>query len=90
MVLVFGIAQAGFCDVTYSAKSTVKQSNAQEVIKLDVLPVIKINHTDVPTEVNNPSTYVAPLIAPAQQNKPVLNFNLNNIKNVKNIETKKN
>ena len=82
-VFIFIIATKGYCDVTYSAKSTAHQTNAQEVIKLDVLPIIKINHTDVPTEVNNPSTYVAPLIAPAQQDKPTLNFNLNNIKNVK-------
>lgn len=82
-IIVFTVTTKGYCDVTYSAKSTVHQSNAQEVIKLDVLPVIKINHTDVPTSVDNPSTYVAPLIAPAQQDKPVLNFNLNNIKNIK-------
>jgi len=82
LILTVGLATEGFCE-QYSAKSTVNETNAQDVIRLDVLPVIKLNHNEVPTHVNNPSTYVAPLINPAQQEKPMLNFNLNNIKNVK-------
>jgi len=83
-IFLLTVASKGYCDVKYGAASTTTQSNAQEVINLDVLPVIKINHTDVPTTVDNTTTYIAPVIAPAQQQeKPSLNFNLNNIKNIK-------
>lgn len=74
----------GFCaqNVTYSAKSTVTEDNAQEVIKLEVIPVIDVNNKPV-KNFKNDSVYVAPLINPAQEKKPTLNFNLNNIKNIK-------
>ena len=36
-----------------------------------------------PTKIDDTSTYVAPLIQPAQQENPSLNVNLNNLKNIK-------
>ena len=77
------IASKGFCDVTYSAKSTVSENNNQEVIKLDVIPIIDVGQNGHNRVIKDNPVYVAPLIEPAQENKPTLNFNLNNIKNVK-------
>ncbi|MCQ2957387.1 MAG: DUF3568 domain-containing protein [Candidatus Gastranaerophilales bacterium] len=85
LVLVFGISQAGFCDVTYSAKSTVKQdNNSAEVIRLDVRPIVDLtNQGGIGPDVRPTPAYVAPLILPSNEDKPALNFNLNNVKNVK-------
>ncbi len=85
-VIILGGSQEALGDVTYSAKSTVTNTNSHEVIRLDVLPVVKINTNPIShgIDASTTSTYVAPLIAPAQQQeKPTLNFNLNNIKNAK-------
>lgn len=79
-LLCFNVAQA---DTSYSAKSTVTEENAQEVIRLDVLPVIETNVNNPANKIKNNPVYVAPLIEPAKIEKPSLNFNLNNIKNVK-------
>ena len=81
--LLISFANNAFADTTYSAKSTVTENNAQEVIRLDVLPVIETNKNIRPVHVKNNPVYVAPLIEPAKTEKPTLNFNLNNIKNVK-------
>ena len=73
-----------YADVTYSAKSTITEDNAMEVINLDVIPIIELNTNNRPRKnINDNSTYVAPLIMPAQQENPSLNLNLNNIKNIK-------
>lgn len=76
-------SQIVFADTTYSAKSTVINENNQEVIRLDVLPVVKTNYNNQNTSIKNMPVYVAPLIEPAKPDKPTLNFNLNNIKNLK-------
>ena len=82
LIFAFCIASKGFCDVTYNAKSTASQDGNQEVIRLDVIPIIDAGRDTTPVIKDSP-VYVAPLIAPAQENKPSLNFNINNIKNVK-------
>lgn len=77
-------SSAVYADVTYSAKSTITEDNAMEVINLDVIPIIELNTNNRPRKnINDNSTYVAPLIMPAQQENPSLNLNLNNIKNIK-------
>jgi len=80
---IFCITQTAFADVKYSAKSTVSEENAQEIIRLDVIPILDINRNNQPGTIKDNSTYVAPLIQPAQSEKPSLNLNLNNLKNIK-------
>ena len=78
------MASSAFCDETINVKSTAKETNKQEIIQLEVIPVVDTYHNPINTEkINKNPVYVAPLIAPAQEEKPTLNFNLNNIKNVK-------
>ncbi len=81
---LFAFSSVGFCDVTYKVKSTATEENPQEVIQMDVIPIIDANQNIRPrADINKNEVYVAPLIAPAQQDKPILNFNLNNVKNIK-------
>ena len=77
------ISSNAFADTTIKAKSEVTEQNAMEVINLDVIPIIDVNTNRGPKIIDNDSTYVAPLIQPAQQENPSLNLNLNNIKNIK-------
>ena len=50
---------------------------------MDVIPVLEVNQQSEPKVINNNKEYYDTLIAPAQETKPTLNFNLNNIKNIK-------
>ncbi len=80
---LFCISSRGFCDVTYNAKSTVSQDNKQDIIKMDVIPIIDVMPARNNKRISDTPIYVAPLISPAREKDPTLNFNLNNIKNIK-------
>ena len=58
------------------------QTNNDE-IKMDSIPVLEVNQHTEPKTIKTNKEYYAPLIDPAQERKPTLNFNLNNIKNIK-------
>lgn len=50
---------------------------------MDSIPVLEVNPNSAPKIINTNTTKYDSFIAPAQENKPTLNFNLNNIKNIK-------
>ena len=54
-----------------------------EEIKLDSIPVLEVNQNLAPKIINTDTTKYDTFIEPAQETKPTLNFNLNNIKNIK-------
>ena len=58
------------------------QTNSDE-IKMDSIPVLEVNQHTEPKTIDTNKEYYAPLIDPAQERKPTLNFNLSNIKNIK-------
>ena len=82
-VLGMFFSQYVLADTTYSVKSTVKENNSQDVIRLDVLPVVNTNIKNSPATIKSNPAYIAPLIEPAKADKPALNFNLKIIKNIK-------
>ena len=59
------------------------QSTKAEEIEMDSIPVLEVNPNSAPKIINTNTTKYDSFIAPAQENKPTLNFNLNNIKNIK-------
>ena len=54
-----------------------------DVIRMDSIPVLEVNQHTEPKTIDTNKEYYAPLINPAQEQKPTLNFNLSNIKNIK-------
>ena len=66
---------------TITAKSTVTETNKQETIGIDVVPVIRLDNTS-PKVIQSNEVYVAPIIAPATQ-ESTLKLDLGNLKNIK-------
>ena len=66
---------------TITAKSTVTETNKQETIGIDVVPVIRLDNTN-PKVIQSNEVYVAPIIAPATQDS-TLKLDLGNLKNIK-------
>lgn len=56
---------------------------AEDAIQMDSIPVLEVNPNAAPKIINTNTVHYDSLIAPAQETKPTLNFNLNNIKNIK-------
>ena len=59
-----------------------QNANAEE-IRMDTIPVLEVNPNSAPKIINTNTQRYDSFIAPAQETKPTLNFNLNNIKNIK-------
>ncbi len=66
---------------TITAKSSVTETNKQETIGIDVVPVIRLDNTN-PKVIQSNEVYVAPIIAPASQDS-TLKMDLGNLKNIK-------
>ena len=62
---------------------TFAQNTKAEEIQMDSIPVLEVNQNSAPKIINSNATRYDSFIAPAQEAKPTLNFNLNNIKNIK-------
>ena len=54
-----------------------------EEIQMDSIPGLEVNQNTPPKIINTNATRYDTFIAPAQEAKPTLNFNLSNIKNIK-------
>lgn len=59
------------------------QNAKAEEIRLDTIPVLEVNPNSAPKIITTDATKYDTFIEPAQEAKPSLNFNLNNIKNIK-------
>ena len=66
---------------TITAKSTVTETNKQETIGIDVVPVIRLDNSN-PKVIQSNEVYVAPIIAPATQ-ESTIKLDLGNLKNIK-------
>ncbi|MDD3594141.1 MAG: hypothetical protein PHX18_05900 [Candidatus Gastranaerophilales bacterium] len=84
MVLLL-FMNAGFADVVYKSKSTVTNANNMQLedIQLNIIPVIETGRGTQPKTINSDKVYVAPVIMPANAQKPSLNVNVENLKNIK-------
>ena len=66
---------------TITAKSTVTETNKQETIGIDVVPVIRLDNSN-PKVIQSNEVYAAPIIAPATE-ESTLKLDLGNLKNIK-------
>lgn len=73
-----------FADTVYKAKSTVTNTNNVQLedIQLNIMPVIGVDRGTHPKTITSDSVYVAPVIMPANAQKPALNVNVGNLKNL--------
>lgn len=59
------------------------QNCIAEEIQMDSIPVLEVNQNIAPKIIGTGATKYDTFIEPAKETKPTLNFNLNNIKNIK-------